>query len=510
MSNFGKRKTKIVFSLVFITAAVVIGLIFWGKSRVSQDPGKRYNVVIIVSDALRCDVLGCYGGEAYTPNIDRLARRGVLFRNAYSNSPWTTPSSVSMFSGSYASTYANGARKIILKDISFLQPAYFVKEDELLLPEVLKKLEYDVRLQLNNPNAIISNNMQGLQTVSKKMKGFRQPGKYEILSDKRRKEIEEQTGISAYSPIYKRLYPLLDYLLKIRDEEIFTLIWFNDPHSPYDPIEKFKNRISINTEKLPHPPEYYQEIKNFRTWEKRKTLPIERNYIRNLYEAEVESIDERVGYIIKALKKRRLLHKTYIIFTSDHGESFGGHGLNSHGSSFYQEQVHIPLIFFGPGLSRNLIVKTPVSILALMPTIEDLLGLSTPLELQGTSIKPLLTGKNMQPEVIYFDSIQKYSLAFKMQKRKHVDALLKDNFKLITLENNLFELYNLSKDPGETRNLARRKPGLVKELYRIIKQIREDNKNLRQEHLEGVPKDRIIIDKRQDVIKKLRALGYIN
>ncbi len=63
----------------------------------SRETQPRFNIVLVVSDALRQDVLGCYGGYARTPNIDQLAGSGVLFENAYSTSPWTPPSAVSIF-----------------------------------------------------------------------------------------------------------------------------------------------------------------------------------------------------------------------------------------------------------------------------------------------------------------------------------------------------------------------------------------------------------------------------
>ena len=75
------------------------------KKIVTQNRSKRYNVVLIVSDALRIDVLGCYGGDAKTPNINWLAAKGALFKNAYSTAPTTLPSSISMFTGNYSMTY---------------------------------------------------------------------------------------------------------------------------------------------------------------------------------------------------------------------------------------------------------------------------------------------------------------------------------------------------------------------------------------------------------------------
>ena len=108
-------------------------------------------------------------------------------------------------------------------------------------------------------------------------------------------------------------------------------------------------------------------------------------YVKNLYLAEVESIDERVGYILKALKHTNLMDNTYIIFTSDHGEFLGEEGYIGHGGSFYEETVHIPLIFFGPGIKPGIKLNAYVSHIDLIPTIKDLLGLKYRAKTEGKS-----------------------------------------------------------------------------------------------------------------------------
>jgi len=105
---------------------------------------KRYNVVMVVSDALRVDVLGCYGGHLKTPNIDWLATQGILFEKAYSIAPWTTPSSVAMFTGEYPGMYRSGM--ITLKN-NPPRPRYYVPDNDLLLPNYLKGIGYDSMLE---------------------------------------------------------------------------------------------------------------------------------------------------------------------------------------------------------------------------------------------------------------------------------------------------------------------------------------------------------------------------
>jgi len=484
----GKKIIIILFPLI-----TVMFVYFLSRSKISQEPQKKYNVVIIVSDALRFDSLGCNGGEAKTPNINWLAKNGTHFLNAYSTSPWTTPSAVSMLTGNYASTYKNGIRKIIKKNVNSKKVSYFVPDSQLLFPEVLKKLNYNIMFQLYNFNAMVANNLQG----------FRQFGKYENLTNTRKKIIEKITGIGNYNHFYELCYPTIDFILKNQKQNFFALIWITDPHSPYNPIGKYKKKITIDITKLRKKPEYYQKITNFHPWENKKINKIEIEYIKKLYIAEVESVDERMGYIINALKYKKLLDKTHIIFTSDHGESFGQHGLYEHGTSYYEELIHIPLIHFGPKIKKNLRIKTPVSILDLMPTIKGLLGVSYNSKFQGRSYESLLKGKTIESRDLFIECLDIYGGI----KKRYKDCLISDNFKLITLKKNRFELYNLPKDPHEFNNLLKPNRKKVNKIYKKIKKIRVRNKKQRKIHLKNQPRNQII--KTEEIIKRLKSLGYI-
>ena len=117
------------------------------------------------------------------------------------------------------------------------------------------------------------------------------------------------------------------------------------------------------------------------------------SYRKALYKAEVEYLDARVGYIIKALRQRRLLEKTFILFTSGHGECFGEESRVGHGHSFCETLVHIPLIITGPGIHAGLRVKTVVSIIDLIPTLKDLLEVKNADKMQGKSLSRVLYDK---------------------------------------------------------------------------------------------------------------------
>lgn len=484
--------------MLFILSFILIPCVQCQKQGdLYQDPERKLNVIIIISDALRYDALGCYGGEARTPNIDWLAENGTLFQKAYAASPWTAPSAVSMITGFYAGVFENGIR---VYNRNNKKPSFHVPDTFITLPGLLKNLQYDVAIQINNANGVISNNM----------KDFSRFGKYSSLAKKEKSEIERISGIKAANFQYKSMYTALNYFLKKSDgRPYFTVIWITDPHAPYNPIDRYRNRIQVNASDLSMDPVDYSQKKNFNQWEYKKPGRHDIDYIKKLYLAEVESVDERVGYIIKILMGKDSMKDTVIIFSSDHGEAFGRHGLFTHGSSYYEELMHIPLIFFGAHIPKNYRIHTPVSNLDLMPTLKEMLGVTYQDHFQGKSYFPLFSRAVIDRKPLYFDAISRYNI--RKPTQKFVDALLADGFKLITRDRNTPLLYDLSADPEERKNIAEENPEIVDKLHKQILAKRKANKKLRGKYTRNSIDKIFHVSKKhkREIIDNLKSLGYI-
>jgi arylsulfatase A-like enzyme len=486
-----KKIPLIALAILLVPASVIyFRIINPGEDGTTGGVGVRYNVLVIVSDAMRRDVIGCYGGGADTPNINRLAENGVLFENAYSTSPWTAPSSVGMFTGNYATTY--GFDQLI----NTVQ--IFVPQSEHLFAEYLKEQGYMTRMLIENDQASIHGNLQGFESLPE-FKQFEQ-----AASPQRIERIESITGTELINlPAYKNSFIVLNHLLNMPpDSNFFTLHWMEDPHCPYSPAGKFRSRIEVDPAELSKPEKHYSAcIKEAPAF-----TPPEREYVQNLYAAEVESVDERVGFVLDVLAEKRLMDDTIIIFTSDHGELFGEHGRYGHGwfghdCHYYENLIRVPLIIAGANLPKGERRDNYVSLLDLMPTLRDLLSANHAGDMQGQSLRPILFNSPAENRTLYFDDVREHD---------QVDALISDHLKLICFEGDRYEMYDIRSDAEEANDIASARPQIARALYEQLLQIREDNKIRRAENEVDFDASTDILDvNRKKMIEKLKSLGYI-
>ena len=470
---------------VFISIAVLILIIspilifsnkaITGFSILSGDyVCENCNLIIIVSDALRADKLSCYGStEVKTPNICKLAEKGVLFENAYANSPWTLPSAITMFTGNYPSVYQT-------KDPEEYKRGFYVEDAEISLAEILREKDYETKRHVENPNADLANQIQGFSVIEK--------------------DTVKNDDLFLVS---------LESSLKQKNK-FYYLKWILDPHSAYDPPNEFKNKIKVNESKLTKPKEFYSGLGKDNclqgyTYAQCDLNKIGKNlneeeggYVKELYNKEVESVDQRVGKILDLLEKNHAENNTIIIFTSDHGEGFGEHDFFGHAYTQYNELIHVPLIIYAPGIESKRI-KTRVQHLDLMSTIADLLGIR---EFQGSQ------GESYE-ELFFKDSMKEKDIFTESTKAGNKVALLKDNFKLIINKNKeTIELYNFIEDKGELKDLSKKNREIVDKMKEQILEIESENLNKRQENKQGAE-----IEMQEEIdretLEELKSLGYL-
>ena len=210
-----------------------------------------------------------------------------------------------------------------------------------------------------------------------------------------------------------------------RPQQFFAWLHFYDPHLPYLPPGTFAER-----------------------------------FVGDPYRGEIAFVDQQIGRALTALEATSSSADTLVVVTSDHGEAFGEHGETGHGLLAYDESLRVPLILSAPGrIAAGNVVDNRVRLTDLLPTLLDLLTEVEPSDIAGRSLRPLLAGAtDEEPREVYFESL----LGAEDYNWAPLTGLISGRYKYISLPQP--ELYDLSEDPDERRNLFRQQPGVVEQL----------------------------------------------
>ena len=359
----------------------------------------RPNVLFIVSDDLAA-TLGCYGHAlAKTPNLDALAKRGVLFGRAYCQFPHCNPSRSSMLSGLRPNT-----TRVTNNEDSL----YVNIPDVLTLPHYFRMRGYATArcgkiFHLGVPS--------GLESMDDpKAWDFGLPFKSELPYPKKRESaVKVEVGKKQGLPWQE--IPGGDDLLidggfaktaiewlgkRDRDKPFFLAVGFHRPHLPFVAPAKYFDQYPLEAIKLPAAPA--NDEANIPLPARNgavpayalTTTPDQRRAAIRAYLACVSYVDAQAGRLLDELKKLGLDDNTIIVFTSDHGWHLGEHGL-WHKRSLFEECAQVPFIVAAPGLKANgKRSDSLVELLDVYPTLCDLCGLPAPKHLQGQSLRPIL------------------------------------------------------------------------------------------------------------------------
>lgn len=362
----------------------------------------RRNVLFIISDDLN-NLLGCYGDpQVKTPNIDRLAARGVRFNKAYCSFPLCGPSRNSLLTGLYPNStgiHENSQvfRQTIPHQLSmpqaFRQQGYFAAR-------IGKLYHYNV------PNSIGTN-------------GHDDPGSWELeLNPAGVDRLEEHSSIFSLtknqfggtlswyaSPQSDEHHTdalmandanwVLERCAREKHRPFFLAVGFFRPHTPYvapkspyfDMYQEAEMPVvqGIEEDQADIPMAGLASQKK----EQEQLTDALRRQCRQAYYASISFMDTQVGVVVNSLERQGLAENTVIVFTSDHGYHMGEHGLWQK-MSLFEESARVPLLIVAPGMSRGTISETPVSQIDLFPTLAELCDVRIPDNLQGQSLVPML------------------------------------------------------------------------------------------------------------------------
>jgi len=454
-SFFGRQKIKAIINalisgvIIFIVISLFLDIYLLNyipAGRGSNQLIEQPNIVLVSLDTVRADHLTPYGYEVNTsPNLDMLAQKSVIFENAITVSIWSILSHAAMLTGKY---------------VSKIDPEHTnqgLKPEENLLSEILRKKGY-------NTAGFVSVGWikakygfgQGFDIYHDRMDFFEYVQMFDRFS------IRET--IFAFFPLYKKFLDTdkertakktnelaFKWLEKNKDKRFFMFLHYSDAHSPYTPIEKFRELFTNDSRTHK---ELESEMK--RTSKKVRYGPVDKNLVDSaikLYDAEIYNNDFELNRFISKLEELGVKDNTIIIIVADHGEEFYEHGLFKHGGTLYQEVIHVPLIIYYPKEFKPKRISETVGTIDIVPTILDILNIDIPKDLDGVSLLPLITNKGQ-----YNREFLK-SEAFEVlgQVSSQQTAVYQGDWKLIEVgeesETMPSGLYNLRADPNEQKNL---------------------------------------------------------
>lgn len=406
------------------------------ESKVSSAPQLRpLNIVVITIDTLRPDHLNCYGySKIETPNVDGIAQNGVLFENAVTQTPLTPPSHASIFTGLYPTAHH-------VRDTG----GFILQSSSTTLATILQKQGWDTA-------AFISS------AVLKKLFGLNQgfavyddqlptPGKgHEFLEDAERR---------AGDTIDRALH----WLDTQNGKPFFIWVHLYDPHAPYAPpapfLEKYKDRP---------------------------------------YDGEIAYADHELGRLFEAVRKKSPPEKTLFAVLSDHGESLGEHGEYTHGVFLYDSTLRIAFTMSGPGIPAGVRVKQQARTIDFLPTILELMGAKTPAAVQGASLTPSFTAKEVPTAVSYAETLYpKINMNW-----AELRAIRTNRWKYIRAPKP--ELYDLSQDAAEANNVIQSHAPEVLKFEAQLKAVIG---------IDGAEKvETSMLDQR--TLDQLKSLGYVS
>ena len=415
------------------------------------------NVIFISLDALRYDRTGISGNpDGLTPNLDAFAEEAVVFHDVTAAAPWTLPSHMSIWTGRWPSVHTVTNK---------LSPLSGGKMVETSLSAGIQT--YPDLLIRSGRTAVGFTGGAGVQNKY----GFGRD--FETYLDDR------YFGGFDYS-----IPAALEWLGKNRDAPFFMFLHGYDVHGQYDLPESRRSSIAYDgalNGSIEEQAELREKgLANIENPGDRAHLQgtldaADAGYLAAIYDRKVADADERVGRFLSQLKTMGLYDRSIIVILSDHGDEFMEHNGLDHGATLYQEQVHVVSMIRFPEYGRRQDIRAPVRTLDLFPTVFDALGLEGPSRVDGVSLLPLLRGEPLDIGVFAETDYRLFV---------H-DRMTRDgSYKLIlNLLNGKRELYNLSDDPGEQRDISSQDPRRTYEMEQALRTWLEASKTNPQDYL---------------------------
>lgn len=446
------------------------------------------NVILITIDCLRSDHMEIYGYPRTTsPNMTKLAKEGVLFRNAVANGPFTLASFPSIMTSSYPLEgdiyYSLKGRPPTIGELlhreGFRTAAFNPNILLTLRADYSKSFDFyegyihkvseEFSLAVTGPRrgGVGGAKSRAREVILSISKRFPAVGSVAYMLDRFGKDFPTETSRRITSDA-------IEWIRSNRDNPFFLWIHYMDVHEPY-----FMERIEM--------PKVYSswagflaEIRASHLFNKmvmagRGLSHQEKRYLRkfliDVYDDRILLVDSQVGKLMKVLMEEGISKSTAVIITSDHGQAFLEHENVFHRASFYEENLRIPLIVWVGGEGGG-VRDDPVSLMDIPPTILSLVGLPPHPEFRGSNALNSGERDALIAEASYDEHGHPFYRLPSSNEINFSFAIYRNGYKFIRHfrmdGSSLTELYDLKNDPREGRNIAREMPDIVEDFERIL------------------------------------------
>jgi len=393
-----RRTVPLLAGALLTVMLTTIGARAWSEHRATAalspaPPGAR-NVLLIVWDTVRAESLSLHGYERPTsPNLERLASRGVRFDLAFSTSSWTLPAHASLFTGRWPHELGVDWKLPLRGDVPTL--AEYLAEHGYDTAGFAANLDYCTR------EAGLARGFAHYEDFPLEL--YDTFARYVALGNRLEfsdwacvlgRLLEKCTGRSYHDWIPRSRehaknaaqvdQAFLGWLSRqrARQRPFFAFLNYNDAHTPYEVPDRSIPGFGLR-------PESALDRLSLLGWSSADKAKLSSHNVRmaiDVYDDSVAYLDRRLVILLDELGRRGVLDDTVVIVTSDHGEHLGDHLLFFHGCSLYRQLVQVPLVIVDPAGVAGRVVGEPVSLRDLPATIVDLLGLGQNAPFRGQSL----------------------------------------------------------------------------------------------------------------------------
>lgn len=477
------------------------------------DAADKPNVIVIVSDDQGYADAGfqeVVADGVTTPNLDKLAASGVVFRNAYASSPVCSNSRLALSTGRYqqrwgAYHYGQGGlpsneytiaemmreagyrtMKVGKTHLNFGPKAdpmkhgfdqYLGFEHHSWFFEMVSQKDVDAyeRKQKGSSKRATSAPFGPMNRNSETKESFENTTTTEIFGDESVKFIEQES-----------------------DQPFYLQLEFNAVHTPLIAApEQLREKYGVPDRSFDRDAEVWEfplwdpvKQPDFKEWYGQTChLKVPDPYGRKIYLAHLELMDRQIGRILDTLEKRGLTNDTLIFFSVDNGGSDQSYANNGPNNAFkyclMDGGIKVPMVMSWPGkFEAGTMVDATVTHRDLYPSLSEITGIAPKKDLDGKSLLPLIKGEveTLHPEPLFWDSGNKmvnwvvrdgdWKMVFRGEGRDYEayqldeNGLVKDEFRIVPIKTGM-QLYNLAEDPGETKNLASANPERVQAMEKL-------------------------------------------